>query len=74
MDNRIVKNPSDLKEILVEHEVAREDMDRMVREISIDLRNPGEVFFPKEGGGLTIITNHALVERRKKNAKRRRRY
>lgn len=74
MTNLVVRTPAELRAILVEHGVAAEDMDRMVREISIDLKNPGEVFLPKEDGGLTVVTNHALVERRKKDEKRRRRY
>ncbi len=62
-----VKNPDQLRCVLVDVGVDEDAVDRMVVQISDDLKSTGEVFLWDGKGGFETITNHALAERRVKH-------
>ena len=61
------KNPNELRAILIDHGVDEEKIDRMVQNISADLKAEGEIFLWDGEGGFKTVTNHALEERRDKH-------
>tara|TARA_Y100000401_G_C8299547_1_gene213246 strand:- start:608 stop:907 length:300 start_codon:yes stop_codon:yes gene_type:complete len=63
----VVKNPNELQAILIDHGVDSENIDRMVQNISDDLKAEGEIFLWDGEGGFKTVTNHALEERRAKH-------
>tara|TARA_Y100001960_G_C13980990_1_gene497589 strand:- start:7 stop:276 length:270 start_codon:yes stop_codon:yes gene_type:complete len=66
-DKFIVKDSNELRNILIDHGVNEENIERMVQNISDDLKAEGEIFLWDGEGGFKTVTNHALEERRAKH-------